>query len=162
MSVLLRPVSGLLMRLGLLAVGCALPMLSLGAGAADSWRFWLVHPFPPLGARGSEWRNRYLQWLALQIGTQGSAVVGGDFNATPWSSAYRELRQRSGLADAAEAKMPWPTWCPRAWIGCVLGLPIDHLLHGADWRVAQFEIGPDIGSDHRPLIVSLRRRSSAP
>ena len=140
----------------------ALPMLSLRAGPGDAWSFWLVHPFPPLGARGSEWRNRYLQRLALQIGTQGSAVVGGDFNATPWSAAYRDLRQRSGLADAAEARLPWPTWCPTGWVSCALGLPIDHLLHGADWQVAEFRIGPDIGSDHRPLIVSLQRRSSLP
>lgn len=34
-----------------------------------------------------------------------------------------------------------------------MALPIDHALVGRAWRVLDFRVGPEIGSDHRPLVV---------
>ena len=76
-------------------------------------------------------------------------LVVGDFNATPWSNAFagpssRGWRRATGLA---------PTW-PVAWRG-VMGIPIDHVLASSAWRVGGARVGPDIGSDHRPVMARL-------
>lgn len=120
---------------------------------AEPGRLWLVHPFPPIGAEPARWRDRQLAHLAGQVRGNVNVIVAGDLNATPWSAAYRQLRRDSGLLDAG-AGWPQPTWSPPN-VFAALALPIDHVLHGSGWRVLQHEVGPDIGSDHRPLIVTL-------
>jgi hypothetical protein len=44
----------------------------------------------------------------------------------------------------------WPTHLPMPWL-----LPIDHCLHSLEWDCVAREIGPETGSDHLPLLVSL-------
>lgn len=133
------------------------PAIQVGGHADSDWSLWLIHPFPPLGSTGSGWRDAYLGFVADQVGNAGSGLVAGDFNATPWSAAYRRFRQQTGMADASAGHPPIPTWRPPGPMGSLLALPLDHLLHGRDWQVQDFRVGPDIGSDHRPLIVSLSR-----
>jgi hypothetical protein len=36
------------------------------------------------------------------------------------------------------------------------GAPVDHILVSRNIEVKHFEVGPDIGSDHLPLIADLR------
>lgn len=119
-----------------------------------SAHLWLVHPFPPISAEAAGWRDQYLADVARQIGRDPRALVAGDFNATPWSAAYRGFRRSTELLDSSARQLPWPTWFTGSAAGSVLALPIDHVLHGTGWRVLERRIGPDIGSDHRPLIVS--------
>jgi endonuclease/exonuclease/phosphatase (EEP) superfamily protein YafD len=40
-----------------------------------------------------------------------------------------------------------------SWYGMGFYLPIDHLFHSKDFLVNRFEIGPDMGSDHFPLLA---------
>jgi endonuclease/exonuclease/phosphatase (EEP) superfamily protein YafD len=92
---------------------------------------------------------RHLEALASARSRLGTRVaVCGDFNTVPWSSAFRRLADR-GLADLYDDSWPgysWPTWNP------LLRLPIDNcLVDGV--TVADHRHGPDIGSDHYPLIV---------
>lgn len=133
------------------------PLIQVRDRGDPEWSFWLIHPFPPLGSTGSTWRDSYLAFVADQVAGAAGGVVAGDFNATPWSAAYRRFRQQTGMADASAGRPPVPTWRPPGPMGFVLALPLDHLLHGRDWQVQDFRLGPDIGSDHRPLIVSLSR-----
>lgn len=125
---------------------------------AGSARLWLVHPFPPISAEAAGWRDQYLGHVASQIGGDPKVLVAGDFNATPWSAAYRSFRRSSGLLDSSAGQLPWPTWFGGSAAGSVLALPIDHVLHAEGWRVLDRRIGPDIGSDHRPLIVEFAAR----
>jgi len=53
------------------------------------------------------------------------------------------------LAEAARGKAPGPTWMRR---NPIFGIPIDRMLYrGEGMGCRSFEIGPDLGSDHRPV-----------
>lgn len=72
------------------------------------------------------------------------ALVGGDFNATPWCEALRNAPTRVG-------NPLWEsTWLTR-WP--LIGLPIDHLYITPSVRVSEYRVGPFLGSDHRALLA---------
>ena len=48
----------------------------------------------------------------------------------------------------------YPAWLPFG----ILRLPIDHLLASRDFTVIGARLGPDIGSDHLPLVTTLAWR----
>ena len=79
-------------------------------------------------------------------------VVLGDFNATPWSAAYRSLRWRGGLVDTLSGSGMQASW-PVGW--GILSIPIDHVLHTRDLGSVERRTGPSFGSAHRPVIVSV-------
>ncbi|MEM7576254.1 MAG: endonuclease/exonuclease/phosphatase family protein [Planctomycetota bacterium] len=77
----------------------------------------------------------------------------GDFNATPWSSfvhdAYDQQSFRLAAGDSAWSPT-WPGGTRR-----YFGVPIDFaLIRGG---AATMRMGPPIGSDHRPIAVSVWR-----
>ena len=83
--------------------------------------------------------------------TRTPLVVAGDFNATPWNRSMRRLVRDSPLRHAPGF---WrPTWT--AWVPHWMGLPIDHVLAASDCRVVDRRVGPDIGSDHRPVVATI-------
>ncbi|MCU0754313.1 MAG: endonuclease/exonuclease/phosphatase family protein [Xanthomonadales bacterium] len=134
----------------------ALPTLRLDWADPEPGSLWLVHPFPPIGGDATRWRDQQLAELATRVRGAASVIVTGDLNATPWSAAYRQFRADSGLADAAAGGWPWPTWSgPNVF--AALAIPIDHALHGSGWQVRRHSVGPDVGSDHRPVIVEWAR-----
>lgn len=133
-----------------------LPTLRLHWNTAQSGSVWLVHPFPPIGGEATAWRDVQLAYLATQLRGDGDAILAGDLNTTPWSAAYRRLRLVSGLQDSSAGRWPRPTWFGPN-LAQVLAIPIDHVLHGDAWRVLGHRVGPDVGSDHRPVIVEFAR-----
>lgn len=87
-------------------------------------------------------------------------VLLGDFNATPWCRAYRSLVKALNLKNAAEGRGIYPTWPVngQAAVARWLRIPIDHLLLTDTLTVADYRTGPDIGSDHLPVITTLGLR----
>jgi endonuclease/exonuclease/phosphatase (EEP) superfamily protein YafD len=110
-----------------------------------------THPVPPVGRRGAALRNVQLAALAGHVGRMNEPVlVVGDLNATPWSYGMRLLTSRNLAIRGAAA--PWvPTW--RA--GSAFAIPIDHALGTTPLVITKREVGPDVGSDHRPVRVSV-------
>lgn len=108
------------------------------------------HPMPPINHHFHAARDKALREIASRLHAAGRpALLVGDLNATPWSSAFAgleafDLRRTTGLR---------PTW--PAWGHGVFGIPIDHVLASRHWRVLHGEQGPDLGSDHVPLLVRL-------
>jgi endonuclease/exonuclease/phosphatase (EEP) superfamily protein YafD len=94
---------------------------------------------------------RHLHALAEARPRLGSRLaLCGDFNTVPWAAAFGRLAE-TGLGDLYDRWWPgysWPTWNP------LLRLPIDNCLVGG-LGIAGHRRGPDIGSDHYPLIVDL-------
>lgn len=107
-----------------------------------------VHPMPPISADYARERDASLRleaWRLTRAGIPG--VLLGDMNDTPWSTGLRAtapLQRASGLT---------PTW-PNAW-GWLSLLPLDHVLVTPGVRVEEASLGPDLGSDHRPVQVRL-------
>ena len=108
-----------------------------------------IHPKPPLDLTRHRTRNQTL--ATLRPSGDAPALVVGDFNATPWSNAAPLLVQ-GGWRWFGGVQ---PTWPHGAW-----GIPIDAVWGHGSWAVTEHEVGPPIGSDHRPLRVGLRRAPS--
>ena len=115
--------------------------------------FVTTHPVPPLGKRGFNGRNEQLASVTeLVKGLAGARVLIGDLNTTMWSHHYDQLVEATGLVDARYGfgvQPSWPTSLPFAMI------PIDHCLVSSELSITDARTGPDIGSDHLPLIVDL-------
>ena len=92
------------------------------------------------------------QWVAQ---ASGPVIVVGDFNMPTDSAIYRE--HWSGLSNAFSTSglgigyTRWAVWC-----GISFGVRIDHILTGPGWRCHTCWVGPDVGSDHLPVIADLR------
>lgn len=116
--------------------------------------FVTTHPSPPLDAAGFDARNIQLASIAeLLADATGPRVLIGDLNTTMWSAYYEQLVTTTGLVDARHGHgvLPsWPTQLPFAMI------PIDHCLVSDGIAVRRVRTGPDIGSDHLPLVVELQ------
>ncbi len=123
-----------------------------------------VRPRLPLGFVGQPpvHRDQLLQEgarrAAIHVANGDRVVLVGDLNVTPWSASFRDVLATSGLGDSAtmpaeKPRVPLPTWFS---IVPGIGLPIDHALVGPGLRIVERRLGPNIGSDHRPLILDLR------
>lgn len=108
-----------------------------------------AHPMPPISREDFATRNAMLRRETQYLkNTNQPAILAGDLNASVWSSAFAGdtlgLQRTCGMA---------PTW-PAA-LGGFLGIPIDHILASHHWQVVECAVGPHIGSDHLPILVSL-------
>jgi endonuclease/exonuclease/phosphatase (EEP) superfamily protein YafD len=113
-----------------------------------------THTLAPYDGRTWRGRNSYTLELAETLRkTEGPVVVTGDFNNTPWSAHFRAFLKASGLHDSAQGRGPQPTW-PASALG-LARIPLDHCFHSSDVRVLSRRTGPDIGSDHLPLIIDI-------
>ncbi len=89
-------------------------------------------------------------WLAEAPPT---LIVAGDFNLTVEHPVYQA--HWSGLGNAFTS-VGWGLGHTK--FTRYHGTRIDHVLYGPAWQALQCEVGPDIGSDHRPVLVVLARR----
>lgn len=107
------------------------------------------HPLPPTNPSWAHAMDEFMAEMGKRIeSTPGRLVVAGDFNSTRWSYKSRPLAE-AGLTEAAKGRSPGPTWNRR---NPILGIPIDRMLYRSDGLGCRsFEIGPDLGSDHRPV-----------
>ncbi|MBN2685784.1 MAG: endonuclease/exonuclease/phosphatase family protein [Pontiellaceae bacterium] len=110
-----------------------------------------THPLPPISSSYSAHRNSQLKELAAVAKNQRKPVlVMGDLNTTPWSPYFRKLLRDSGLRDSTKGFGFQPTWrLPIRF----LKIPIDHMLYSDGIRVWNRVVGPNVGSDHLPVIL---------
>ncbi|NMF96149.1 endonuclease/exonuclease/phosphatase family protein [Aromatoleum toluolicum] len=106
-----------------------------------------VHPMPPLNAeyhtRREELFHTESNWAT---GSNLPSIIAGDFNASPWSRAFRPFNNH-GMRLATALKPTWPAVLPM--------IPIDHVITSGHWQVVRAGVGPRIGSDHRPAYAVL-------
>lgn len=111
-----------------------------------------VHPLAPVTPWQAVTRDAQLaEYTDWAVSTPGPRVVTGDFNATPWTAPFRHMLAAGGLVNSQRGFGTAPTWSVDEW----WRLPIDHLLHSEELAVVHREVGPDLGSDHRPVVIDL-------
>ncbi|MHB8902108.1 MAG: endonuclease/exonuclease/phosphatase family protein [Thermoguttaceae bacterium] len=116
-----------------------------------------AHPLPPVRKGPATLRNGQLKEMAPLLARQPDPrLLIGDLNTTSWSPHFRDLVRDGRLRDARQGIGIQPTWPGRSGVGCLLQIPIDHTLVSDDVEVVSRKVGPDVGSDHRPVEIELR------
>jgi endonuclease/exonuclease/phosphatase (EEP) superfamily protein YafD len=109
-----------------------------------------THAPPPFDREGTETRDHQIAEIIQLLPTLPSPILlAGDFNATSWSKGIQVLL-RSGLQDSRLGfglQPSWPTHNP------FLRVPIDHVFVSPGVNILDRRLGPNIGSDHFPVIV---------
>ncbi len=135
--------------------GDGLPSLA-GTVEIDGMPLYLLgmHTHTPLTAATARSRDAALeQGAALLRAAGGDTVATGDLNLTAFSPMFDDFMSTAGLRDAFEGVGWQPTWLAGFW---PLALRIDHVLVSGGLCAEQVEVGPSLGSDHRPVIARLR------
>jgi endonuclease/exonuclease/phosphatase (EEP) superfamily protein YafD len=128
-------------------------LVTLQPAAMDPLQVLALHTRWPVTPDLSRRRNLALQRAAdLVRDTRMHTVLAGDLNLTPFAPAFVQLLRDARLRDAFASQAWRPTWLAGLW---PLALPIDHVLVSSAGCVERAEIGPDLGSDHRPVRVTL-------
>ena len=114
----------------------------------------MAHLPPPLTP--SEWRrrDRGLALLGKLASTKTSpTLVMGDFNASPWTPALKDMEKRATLRSFRRDRGIAASWPSRFWLGHI---PIDHVLGTAGMiQFGRPQVGPDLGSDHLPVGLTI-------
>lgn len=127
----------------------AMAMLSIGRRRVDVMGLHASVPASPTWQLARDTMFEDIARFARR--TRHPLIVAGDFNATPWNRSMRRLVRESPLRHAPGF---WqPTWT--AYVPHWMGIPIDHVLAATDCRVVDRRVGPDIGSDHRPVVATV-------
>nr|WP_295110837.1 endonuclease/exonuclease/phosphatase family protein [uncultured Caulobacter sp.] len=117
-----------------------------------------VHYTWPVPAGLQQAQSRKLVNLVSDLDRK-SAIVTGDFNSTPWSWTLKRQDKALGLRRWTRAIPSWPaSKFSRVMVAPAPFLPIDHVYAGSEWHAVSVERGPALGSDHRPIVVILRRK----
>lgn len=124
----------------------------------DGWgepvKILSTHPLAPTSEERAKLRDAQLGFAADWATDQtGAFMVVGDFNATPWSWPFRRLESEAPLRNSQIGFGLQPSFAVTS--NVVFRVPIDHLLHSTDLVVADRRLGPAMGSDHFPLLVTL-------
>ncbi|NEQ43078.1 MAG: endonuclease/exonuclease/phosphatase family protein [Leptolyngbya sp. SIOISBB] len=123
-----------------------------------------THPLPPVRPSYFHSRNRQLDQLGQYLqGIEQPTIVIGDFNITMWSPYYQRFQRQTGLKNVRNGFGLLPSWptgklygpLPK-WLMPLLAIPIDHGFISPELAVTNVQVGPNVGSDHRPVVIDLR------
>ncbi|WP_298962624.1 endonuclease/exonuclease/phosphatase family protein [uncultured Roseibium sp.] len=137
-------------------------LLSLTLDTGDTpLQLVVIHPDSP--RTEPRWQNKrdYLDELdevieRLRNENSGHILAIGDWNSSPWSGRFQETLIANKLATAYPGGWPRNTRFFFDYrLHKILGAPVDQFGASSDLQVVDVTLGPDIGSDHLPLIVEL-------
>jgi endonuclease/exonuclease/phosphatase family metal-dependent hydrolase len=115
-------------------------------------RLFSAHPPPPITLLSAEWRDRQIrELLTLADRERGPYALIGDLNNTPFSPVFQKWIRDSRLRNDQPpgSVYTWPSHTP------ALRIHIDHCLASEAVDRTVLYTGPEIGSDHFPLICEL-------
>ncbi|MBT8164941.1 MAG: endonuclease/exonuclease/phosphatase family protein [Acidimicrobiia bacterium] len=148
-------VTGRLTNLGVSEVPAVLLNLDLGDEPIEMLGF---HTSSPGREARSSARDDQLAGAGRRVLERESPMVLiGDFNATPWTGAFRDLLD-TGLIDGQRGRGVAGSW-PAGW--GPFKIPIDHALHTPELTTTSFSFGESAGSDHRSLTVTIARAAGS-
>ncbi|GAB2177865.1 endonuclease/exonuclease/phosphatase family protein [Dongia sp. agr-C8] len=109
-------------------------------------------PEPPLlPGTPALWQSQQAAGLAEHLAMPAAAgqidrILLGDFNSVPWNPLQRAFRAATGLENRGVWLPSWPRWHP-----FLARIPIDPIFTGGALAIRKAEVGPGVGSDHRPV-----------
>lgn len=116
-----------------------------------------AHPASPGTAMHFDVRNQQYASLArIARRQQGPVMLLGDLNSTSWSPFFQQLLSDAGLRDSRRGfgvEGSWPG------LPLPLRIPIDHCLTSPEISIWNRQVGPKIGSDHRPIVIDFSLQS---
>jgi endonuclease/exonuclease/phosphatase (EEP) superfamily protein YafD len=99
-------------------------------------------------------RDDYLAEVGRMVNEETiPAIIVGDFQATPWSHAFRDLTSETGFKNSLDSYGLQTTWPADRW--AFFRMPLDHLLHSETLTTIDRYLGPVLGVDHRPIVVTV-------
>ncbi len=134
--------------------------LSLDTGAAPL-HLLVIHPDSPRSEIRWENKRRYFDEAdavidTLKAGNGSNILAIGDWNSSPWSARFQQTLERNGLKTAYPDGWPQTTRFFFDYsLHWILGAPVDQFAVSRDIQIVNVSLGPDIGSDHLPLIVEI-------
>jgi endonuclease/exonuclease/phosphatase (EEP) superfamily protein YafD len=83
----------------------------------------------------------------------GPLILAGDFNMAPWTWSLKDFTRATGLGRFNTFR---PTW-PMRWrkLPLLPLVPIDNVFASAHFSAIAVNVGPRLGSDHRPVIADI-------
>jgi endonuclease/exonuclease/phosphatase family metal-dependent hydrolase len=92
------------------------------------------------------------QWVSR---SQGHVVIAGDFNMPSESLVYKQAwgryRDAFDAAGLGLGHSKFTRW---------YGIRIDHIDYGSGWNCRRCWVGPEVGSDHHPVLADLEWSAS--
>ena len=82
-------------------------------------------------------------------------IVVGDFQSSSWSHTIRALLSDGKLVDSLYGYGIQTTWPADRW--AFFRLPFDHLVHSETLTTVDRYLGPELGVEHRPIVVTVAR-----
>lgn len=130
------------------------PSIEVELETADGFRFVFfgVHPPPPSPTEEETSKERDGDLLSVAKKVRDyrlPVVVSGDFNNVAWARSSVLFKRTSQLIDARIGRGLLATFHARY---LLLRFPLDLLFHSPKVIVAELATGPDIGSDHFPIV----------
>ncbi len=116
---------------------------------------YTFHPHPPTSVKGYGQRDFELMQIAARIREDSSKniIMLGDWNITPFDSAFTSILKKSGLHYQSYGLLLNPTW-PTFNAFSFLKIPIDHALYSENLMQLEKRVVPHMVSDHHALVVS--------
>ena len=119
--------------------------------AGRAFRFVGLHPQPPIPGEDTDDRDAEMLYSALFARKSGvPVVVAGDFNDAAWSHTSRRFKRVGGFLDPRVGRGMIPSFDANSYW---MRAPIDQFYATEDVAVRSFELGPNVGSDHFPVVV---------
>lgn len=114
------------------------------------------HVLPPADREYFSFQKNHLKWLGGQI-RDSRSIFAGDLNTTEASCHFQTFLAATGLRDSRQGFGWQPSWPAsiKLPLGNMLLIPIDHIFVPKNWIVYERKIGPNIGSDHFPIMMTL-------
>lgn len=116
----------------------------------DNVTLIMAHTVIPMDKSGL--RNPEMKTLASEARSATlPVIVMGDLNCSPWSFYFSQLLRDGNLRDSEQGFGVQPTWTTHIYPL----ITIDHCLISNQFATLARQPGPNVGSDHLPLLVKL-------
>ncbi len=118
------------------------------------FRYVGLHPKPPVPGEDTEQRDAQIAYVArFARKSDVPVIVMGDFNDAAWGHLAHRFKRVGQYLDPRLGRGPLPSFDANSWF---MRFPIDQLYLTEDVALVNFSRGPNVGSDHFPMIANFR------